>query len=471
MKKILFALFLLTSITFAQGNLDSLEQLVKTKKGKEKVILLNDLCWYLGTSEPNKAERYGKEAVKISKEIKNDSLLAQSFNDLGTLYLRIGQYEEALNHYSEAVNIRTLLKDTIGTAAVFSKMAVIEEIRANYSKALDINLKVLKLYESVGTDKFAIATVSGNIAVIIGNMGQVDKALKFNDKAYEISKELNNAQLYATTLVNYANLYRKKEEFDKSLTHYKEALPLFEELNNINSVAVVFNNMASIFEIKNQLDSALFFFQKSLDLRYRLQDKKGIMSTKASLAGVYLKKNKVDLSLQFALEALPVSIDLGTKDNTKTIYGVLSKAYAIKGNYLKAYENQEEYLKLLDTLYSEASSKQVAEMATKYESEKKEQEILLLQKDNQLQDVEMDRIKKIRNLVIGGIIIILLFVIVLVNRFVLIKRQKTIIEKQKEIVEEKQKEIIDSIRYAKRIQDALLTSQQYIERNIKRLKN
>lgn len=471
MKKILFALFLLTSITFAQGNLDSLEQLVKTKKGKEKVILLNDLCWYLGTSEPNKAERYGKEAVKISKEIKNDSLLAQSFNDLGTLYLRIGQYEEALNHYSKAVNIRTLLKDTIGTAAVFSKMAVIEEIRANYSKALDINLKVLKLYESVGTDKFAIATVSGNIAVIIGNMGQVDKALKFNDKAYEISKELNNAQLYATTLVNYANLYRKKEEFDKSLTHYKEALPLFEELNNINSVAVVFNNMASIFEIKNQLDSALFFFQKSLDLRYRLQDKKGIMSTKASLAGVYLKKNKADLSLQFALEALPVSIDLGTKDNTKTIYGVLSKAYAIKGNYLKAYENQEEYLKLLDTLYSEASSKQVAEMATKYESEKKEQEILLLQKDNQLQDVEMDRIKKIRNLVIGGIIIILLFVIVLVNRFVLIKRQKTIIEKQKEIVEEKQKEIIDSIRYAKRIQDALLTSQQYIERNIKRLKN
>lgn len=470
MKKILVALLLLSSFAFAQGNLDSLEQLVKTKKGKEKVVLLNDLCWYLGASDPNKAERYGKEAVKISKELKNDSLLAQSHNDLGTLYLRIGQYEEALKYYAEAVNIRTLLKDTMGTAAVFSKMAVIEELRANYSNALDINLKVLKLYEGVGTDKFAIATVNGNICVILGNMGQVDKALKFNDKAFEISKELNNPQLYATTLVNYANLYRKKEELDKSLTHYKEALPLFEELNNINSVAVVLNNMASIYEIKNQLDSALTLFEKSLDLRYRLQDKKGIMSTKASLATVYLKKNKADLALQFALEALPVSIELETKDNTKTIYGILSKAYAIQGNYLRAYENQEEYIRLLDTLYSEASSKQVAEMSTKYESEKKEQEILLLQKDNQLQEAEMDRIRKIRNIVIGGIIIILLFVVVLINRFVLIKRQKTIIEKQKEIVEEKQKEILDSIRYAKRIQDALLTSQGYIERNIKRLR-
>jgi len=470
MRSILIALIFVSSTGFSQINLDSLENLVKTTKGREKVILLTDLCWYYGSSEPNKAEKYGKEAVKLAKELKIDSLLAQSYNDLGTLYLRIGSYDEALNHYEEAVNIRTLLKDTIGTAAVFSKMAVIEELRANYSSALEINLKVLKLYEAVGTDKYAIATVSGNIAVILGNMSQVDNALKFNDKAFKIGKELNNPQLYATNLVNYANLYRKIDELDKALTNYKEALPLFEELNNANSVAVVLNNMAAIYEAKNVLDSSLHFFQKSLEIRYRLKDKKGVMSTKASLAGVYLKKNKADLALQFALEALPLSIELGTKDNTSTIYRTLSKAYAIQGNYLKAYENQEEYIKLRETLYSEESSKQVAEMSTKYESEKKEQEIVLLQKDNQLQEVEMDRIRKIRNIVIGGIIIILIFVVLLINRFVLIKRQKTIIEKQKEIVEEKQKEILDSIRYAKRIQDALLTSQGYIERNIKRLR-
>ncbi|PJA09903.1 MAG: hypothetical protein COX70_00450 [Flavobacteriales bacterium CG_4_10_14_0_2_um_filter_32_8] len=53
----------------------------------------------------------------------------------------------------------------------------------------------------------------------------------------------------------------------------------------------------------------------------------------------------------------------------------------------------------------------------------------------------------------------------------LTRKQKAIIEKQKELVEEKNNEILASIRYAKRIQDALMTSQKYIERNIKRLKN
>jgi hypothetical protein len=58
---------------------------------------------------------------------------------------------------------------------------------------------------------------------------------------------------------------------------------------------------------------------------------------------------------------------------------------------------------------------------------------------------------------------------VIYNRLKVTQQQKVIIEIQKELVEEKQKEILDSIRYAKRIQDALLTPKTYIERNINRL--
>ncbi|MBC7864342.1 MAG: hypothetical protein IAF38_15300, partial [Bacteroidia bacterium] len=49
----------------------------------------------------------------------------------------------------------------------------------------------------------------------------------------------------------------------------------------------------------------------------------------------------------------------------------------------------------------------------------------------------------------------------------IITEQKEMVEKQKEMVEEKQKEILDSIRYAKRIQTTLLTSEKYIARKLK----
>lgn len=470
MRYVLLCLILLPFSSYAQ-NLDSLERLLPKAKGRDKVVLLTDLCWYYGSSDPKKAEKFGGEAIELSKQIKNDTLVAQSYNDLGTLFLRIGDYEKAQNHYDKAISIRESLNDSMGLAALYSKMAVIEEIKSNYPKALEMNLKVLKIYESVGKDTMAIATLYGNISVILGNIEQVDNAIKYNDKAAKFAEKLNNDQLSGTVLVNYANFYSKQNNIDKSLTFYYKALPYFENNNNINSIGVIINNIASIYDRKNELDSAIYYFKQALHIRYQLQDKKGVMSTKTSLGAMYLKKERPDLAITFALEALPVSLELETKENTKTIYHVLSKAYFLKGNILNAYNYQVLYTEMIESIFNETSAKQVAEMSTKFESEKKEQEILLLQKDKEIQAVEVSRLKMIRNIIIGGLVIILLFVLVLINRFVLIKRQKTLIEKQKELVDEKQKEILDSIRYAKRIQDALLTSQQYIERNIKRLKD
>ncbi|MBI2279960.1 MAG: tetratricopeptide repeat protein [Bacteroidetes bacterium] len=471
MKKILIFLILWSSVGYAQINLDSLEHAVTTKKGKEKVVLLNDLCWYLGASAPHKAEKYGKEAVALSKELKNDSLLAQSLNDLGTLFLRIGEYDKAQHHYDQAIAIRESLKDSMGLAALYSKMAVIQEIKSNYPQALEMNLKVLKIYESVGNDTLAIATLYGNISVILANIGQVKNAIKYNDKALKLSQFLNNDQLFGTTLVNYANFYGKLNELDTSLIYYQKALPYFEKINNLNSIAVIINNMASIYDRKNQVDSSIYYYKQALEIRYQLQDKKGVMSTKSNLGLMYLRKENPDLALQYATEALPISLELETKEYTKTIYSILASGNYLKGNVNQAYTYQVKYTELLEVIFNEETSKQVAEMSEKYESEVKEKEIAILQKDKQLQQLEVGRLKTIRNIVIVGIILILLFSLILINRFVLIKRQKTVIEKQKDIVEEKQKEILDSIRYAKRIQDALLTSQGYIERNLKRLRN
>lgn len=70
---------------------------------------------------------------------------------------------------------------------------------------------------------------------------------------------------------------------------------------------------------------------------------------------------------------------------------------------------------------------------------------------------------------IFGIIGLVIFLFLIYKSLKEYKRQNTIINEQKEMVELKQKEILDSIQYAKRIQMALLTSEYYIEKNIKRL--
>ncbi len=55
---------------------------------------------------------------------------------------------------------------------------------------------------------------------------------------------------------------------------------------------------------------------------------------------------------------------------------------------------------------------------------------------------------------------------IVVERTADVVKEKEVAERQKEIVQEKQKEIVDSINYAKRIQEALLSHGSYIQKNL-----
>jgi class 3 adenylate cyclase len=71
-------------------------------------------------------------------------------------------------------------------------------------------------------------------------------------------------------------------------------------------------------------------------------------------------------------------------------------------------------------------------MSTKYETEKKQKEIELLQKDGEIQKSEVRRQKVVKNAVLGGLVAVLLFSFILINRLLLIRKQKKLIEIERE---------------------------------------
>lgn len=210
----------------------------------------------------------------------------------------------------------------------------------------------------------------------------------------------------------------------------------------------------------------MFYYDKSLKIRLELNDRNGILSVKTNMASLYTKLNQADLALKFAFEALKESLELKTIADSKNIYQIIAKAYSIKQNYKEAYFYQNLHLKFKDSLFTQETSKQIAEMSTKYETEKKENQILLLKKDKQVQIAETKKQKIIKITFIVGFVIVLFVTIYIINRLLIIKKQKLLIEKQKQLVDEKNREITDSITYAKRIQSAILPQKKLIKESL-----
>ena len=74
MRKLIIIMSIFNTVfTFAGVNLDSLETILPNVEGKQKIKILSDLCWEYGASNPEKAEKYGLQAVSLSKEIENDT--------------------------------------------------------------------------------------------------------------------------------------------------------------------------------------------------------------------------------------------------------------------------------------------------------------------------------------------------------------------------------------------------------------
>lgn len=464
---VLTTLLIASGFSYSQMNLDSLERILPKKQGKAKLKVLSDLCWEYGASDIVKAEKYGLQAVKLAEKVKDDSLHAQAMNDLGAVYLRIGDYPKSRKYLNGALEIRKRLKDDMGLASVYSKLAVIEEIQSNYTKSLDMNLKVLRIYEKQGTNFSAIAILYGNIAIIFANTKQFDLAKTYNAKGLKVAEKLKDEYMIAKCQVNFGNIYSQTKEYKRSNSYFRKSLPVLEKVNDLNSLGVVYHNIGLNYADLKNLDSASYFYEKSLVIRTNLNDRNGRLSVMTSLAHIYNKLNKPQLAIKYANEALKESEILKTKERSSNIYASLANSYAKIRDFEKAFLNLRRYTDIRDSIFTKDASQQILDLSTKYETEIKEKQILLLKKDKQVQVAESQRQKGFLYTVVFVLILTVLFAILMINRFVLIKKQKKHIELQKLLVEEKNKEITDSITYAKRIQSAILPPEKQFKRYLK----
>ena len=131
-----------------------------------------------------------------------------------------------------------------------------------------------------------------------------------------------------------------------------------------------------------------------------------------------------------------------------------------------------------DNKNNEETKKASIKSQLKYDYEKKAAaDSVKVAAEKRVVDAQLAQEKVQRYSLYAGLALVLIFALFMVNRFritnkqkKLIEEQKILVELQKNLVEEKQKEILDSIYYASRIQNAIISSEFYISKELKKWK-
>ena len=203
-----------------------------------------------------------------------------------------------------------------------------------------------------------------------------------------------------------------------------------------------------------------------LPITEQLNDVVGNANTLNNIGQVYSTTRDYSKALQYLEKGAKMSKEIEAKQLMSTSYRSLVETHIRMNQADKAISVLEELLSINDSMYNSENSKNIAEMQTKYETEKKDKE--LIKKDIEITKQQADAKQKAiqRNAFIGGFALVLLFAFFIFRSYKQKQKAHNEIVHQKEIIQEKNKEITDSIQYAKHLQNAILPPISFVKKHL-----
>lgn len=410
---------------------------------------------YKELSEFDKAIDYINKSQVIAKEINLKNEIAYNYRTLGNIYNDKGLYDKALENFFASLKVYEELSDKTGISACYNSIGNTHNTLKDYKKAIEYLMLSLKIKEELG-NKNSISNSYNNIGLVYIDLKEFDKALIYLNKAREIWEENGNKSGLSSCYNNIGLVYNSKNNLNKAIEYYQKAEKILNDLGDKNGISTVYENIASL-NIKFA-DSAAF---------------------NASQKNEYLQK-----ALEYGHKAFRISEEIGSLSRKKFAANALMDIYKKQGNYKEAFRYAEINISAVDSMFKEEKTKAIAEMQTKYETEKKQQEIEKQQLTIEKQEIDNKRQRNLRNFFIVGSALLAILALVVLNGYQQKKRsnsiiteknaqleqaneeisaQRDLVTEQKERIEVIHEELMSSIRYAKRIQNAVLPAPEQME--------
>lgn len=462
-----FLLFLAFGLSFtpvvvAQPSIDSLKSVLKSTRGEQRAKLLLELSYETRQKNMESAIEQAEEALDISKRLGNEELQSNSILRLAWFYSIVNRDTTALKYYLSALKMERQHGHRPVEATILYDLGRFYLRQANQPRALNYFFQALRIYRDIGSSEQVSETMV-SIGDVYFKREKFKEAIAFYKDAYVLSKEINsyNEMSFAASGAAYA--FKKQENYKQAITYFEKGLEAARNIKSIHRIhaqASILLGMSSVYQDQQLYRKAIALINKQLQLAnvnesrmlrglgYKnlaelYQDQgdlersneylKKVVTLRTSLgtsftdilnelAQNYIQQQKFSAAVNTAQRGLRLAKKSGSIQQEKALLETLIEAYNKQGSYQKAFRTQNELIAVNNTIYNREKARQIAEMQTRYETGRKEQEIALLQK-------EQEKAELLRNLLIIGLALILIIGYLIYNRQRLkIKKNKTEME-------------------------------------------
>ena len=459
------ALSLSISLSAQSGNEDSLLQIVRENKNDNSTFRAFKKLGELNEkTNTQKAVSYYRQALAFPFHMEYAKDFVQTYNSLGELYHILGKYDSshlvhqqaliialkfnyeneiaetyqgiALNfmrqskpdsargYLQQALTIWVRSEDLLRQAGVYLNLGNVFLDEANYFEALNQFIEAEKIYEGPPKNAAGLCKVLcniGNIEIILGNYNQ---ALDYTQRAMRLSEETENELSVAYCHRLMGRILRKKTSYEKALSAYREAIKIYQRRGDKRNESETYQSIGNIYYDLHQSENALAEYDKSLQIARSISNSSLIAYAFSGIAFTWYQLKEFNTAIAYFDSSMISAKEIRNRYLMMDAYQVISDIHQQQNHYREALKFHHLYSELKDSLVQEEHRQGANETEAKYQNVKKQTEIELLKKDQQLKNSILQQNRTAQTAMVVAFILLIIIGLLAFNRHRLIHNAK-----------------------------------------------
>ena len=388
---------------------------------------------------------YYNKALEIASQLNKPDLEAELNTLLGDIFYKTNKIDTAQNFFKKSLTINQKMNNKKGIAASLLKLGNSYWFSTNYDKSLDYYLKALSIYESINY-KTGIAKVNYHIGSLYTVLGDNTKAIDFLKKSLTFFTDYNDSETLSELYFRIGLAYEELKNYELAMHFYDNAKSIYDSLHIEKKSAYIDRLKAKIYYAKGNTAQAISITKIALSTFERYDFTWGQIEACNDLGRYYIHEEDFDKASHYLTLSLKLALKLNSWELLKETYLETSRLYDAKDDFKKSLTYYKLYQVVNDSVLNRQKNARIAELQTKYETNKKEQQIQ--QKDEEInKSIELIKRQKTNLYIFGaGIVLILILSFALYSQYRLLETKGKKIERINTELDQRVKERTSALR-------------------------
>ena len=258
-----------------------------------------------------------------------------------------------------------------------------------HDSAMHYMIRADQIAQESGDKKLSYYAKQGR-ANLLYELGRYEECLEIEREILRVSKTLNNENFVLTSLINLGASFSMTSQVDSNIYYHELAAEKALELKDLQQAALIMNNIGSLHYHTGKVDLAVKVYKESIENAKKIS-RNDIAIGSYSRLSYLLWVEGFPESEQYALEGLKMAEEQGNIRIQEEFNQTLFEVNRQKGNNKAAIEYLLKSQLLKDSILNADRMRVLEEMETKYETQKKEQEIATLAQQNEIKDLQLQQ--------------------------------------------------------------------------------